>query len=97
MQEELMEEVAADGSAYNENTHTKRSLLISGLSPVTTLHSIAKVLRGGAILEMYIRFRDASAHVSFVDPVAAEKFLEYAQANDIYIQGKKVREIGLFL
>ncbi len=75
---------------FSENVPVKRSLVITGLSPATTLHSVAKVLRGGMIWEMFLRKRQSAAHVSFVDPIAAEKFLEFAQTNDIYIQGKKV-------
>ena len=41
---------------------------------------------------MYLRPRFSAAHVSFVDPVAAEKFFDFAQANEIYIQGKRVSE-----
>ncbi|KIW91859.1 uncharacterized protein Z519_07829 [Cladophialophora bantiana CBS 173.52] len=74
----------------SRNRHVKRSLAITGLSPVTTLHSVAQVLKGGDIFQMHIRYRNCSAHVSFVDPAAAHSFLRYAQTNDIYIQGKKV-------
>ncbi|KAJ9607792.1 hypothetical protein H2200_007871 [Cladophialophora chaetospira] len=90
IQEELMAAAQVDEQEFNENTTVRRSLVITGLSGATTLHSVAKVLRGGMILEMYLRKRYSAAHVSFVDPVAAEKFFEFAQTNEIYIQGKKV-------
>ncbi|KIW66349.1 hypothetical protein PV04_05685 [Phialophora macrospora] len=87
---ELIEGSQEYGDACSESPAVKRSLVITGLSPTATLQRVAKVLKGGAILQMYLSKRSCSAHVSFVDPIAAECFLEYAQTNEIYIQGKKV-------
>ncbi|OAL39363.1 hypothetical protein AYO20_01233 [Fonsecaea nubica] len=86
------QEVVGVSSRQNRDgmTTARRSLVILGLSPATTLHSIAQVLRGGAILQMYLRRQDCSAHVSFVDPKAADNFYHYARTNDIYVAGDRV-------
>jgi hypothetical protein len=39
---------------------------------------------------MYLRPRERTAHVAFVDPVAAEKFLIHSKRSDIYVRGKCV-------
>ncbi|OAL18948.1 hypothetical protein AYO22_10277 [Fonsecaea multimorphosa] len=48
----------------DELTNPKRSIVISGLSPVATLDSLAQGLKGGAILQMYLRPSNRSAHVN---------------------------------
>ncbi|ETI27460.1 hypothetical protein G647_09650 [Cladophialophora carrionii CBS 160.54] len=87
---QLTEDAQETENACSENTTDKRSLVITGLPPATTLQRVAKLLKGGAILQMYLSKRHCSAHVSFVDPISAESFLEYAQTNEIDIQGKKL-------
>ncbi|OAP59936.1 hypothetical protein AYL99_04938 [Fonsecaea erecta] len=42
---------------------TKRSLTISGLLPNATLHSLAQALKGGPVLQMFLRTWKRSAHV----------------------------------
>ncbi|EXJ58054.1 hypothetical protein A1O7_05477 [Cladophialophora yegresii CBS 114405] len=87
---QLIEDPQEDESACSDNITGRRSLVLTGLPPDTTLQRLAKLLKGGAILQMHLSKRHDSAHVSFVDPIAAESFLEYVQTNEIYIQGKKV-------
>lgn len=96
LQEQQTDDTQGEEETCYDNTPVKRSLRLTGLPPFTTLLDVASVVRGGAILEMYLRCRNNSAHVSFVDPVAAEQFLLYAQQTDIHIKGKKV-SIGVCL
>ena len=70
--------------------HQDRTIMIRGLSPFTTLSDLAKVIRGGIILNMYIRPRDRTAVVSFFDPLAAEKFVMHCRRNDIYLKCKRL-------
>lgn len=72
-----------------ESNHENRSLIIKGLSNRTTLVDITKVVRGGAILNLSMLNHDRHALVSFVDPIAAEKFLIFSKRTDIYIRGKR--------
>jgi hypothetical protein len=73
-----------------ENNHEDRTLLLTGLSNRATLADITKAIRGGQLLNLYIREHEHTAHVSFVDPMAAEAFLLYAKRTDLYIRGKRV-------
>ena len=83
------EEEHKQGHEYQVN-HDYRMLILKGLSNRTNLADIAKVVRGGPILNFTMRARDREALVSFVDPIAAEKFLIHSKRSDIYIRGKRV-------
>ena len=68
----------------------QRTLLIKNLSDRATHKDIVDVVRGGALLDVYLRANDKSASVSFVEGAAAQAFLAHAKRNDIYIHGKRV-------
>lgn len=68
----------------------QRTLLIKNLSDRVTHKDVVEVVRGGALLDVYLRSNDRSASVSFVEGAAAQAFLAYAKRNDIYIHGKRV-------
>jgi hypothetical protein len=74
---------------YYENNHEDRSLTFRGLSPFTTLADVLKHVKGGLILNAFKRPK--SAHIAFVDPIAAEKFLMYSKRADLYIRNKRVQ------
>lgn len=67
---------------------------LRGLAEQTTLRDVASVIRGGLILNMWLRPVYRSAHVVFVDSQAAQKFCAYARKNDIYLLGKRI-EVSL--
>jgi len=73
----------------------QRTVVIKNLSDRTTHKDLAEVIRGGTLLDIYLRSHDRIASVSFLDGAAAHDFVNYAKRNDIYIHGKRV--IGLFL
>lgn len=79
-----------DEPEYFEGDCQDRTLMIRGLSPFTTLADLAQNILGGIILNMYIRARDRTAFVSFVEPLAAEKFIMHTHRNDIYLKGKRL-------
>jgi len=83
-QETRLEEITLDKG------HEDRTLLLKGLSNRTTLADIAKAVRGGQVLNLYIREQERTAHVSFVNPLAAKAFLIYAKRADLYVSGKRV-------
>ena len=68
----------------------QRTVLIKNLSDRTTHKDIVDIVRGGALLDIYLRSNDKSASVSFVEGAAAQAFFAYAKRNDIYIHGKRV-------
>jgi hypothetical protein len=68
--------------------HDQRTILISNLAECTTHKDIAKVVRGGRVLDIFLR-NDRSAAVSFVE--GAADFLTYVKRNDVYLHAKRVR------
>lgn len=68
----------------------RRTLALRGLSDRATHKDVVDVIRGGALLEIYLRPRQQMACVSFIDGEAAQAFLAYAKRHDIYILGKRV-------
>lgn len=68
----------------------QRTVVIKNLSDRTTHKDLADVIRGGALLDIYLRSHDRVASVSFLEGAAAQDFVNYAKRNDIYIQGKRV-------
>ena len=66
----------------------QRTILFTNLSDRTTHQDLVKIIRGGRLLDIYIR-NDRSATVSFVE--GAREFLAYAKRNDFYIHAKRVR------
>lgn len=67
--------------------HDQRTVLITNLAERTTHKDIAGVIRGGRLLDIFLR-NDRSATVSFVE--GASEFLEYVKRNDIYLHSKRV-------
>ncbi|KAL1861963.1 hypothetical protein Plec18170_000787 [Paecilomyces lecythidis] len=67
-----------------------RTLVLHELPDRCSHRDIAEVIRGGALLEIYLRPRERSASVSFVTETDARSFLDYAQKYKIYILGKRI-------
>lgn len=72
----------------------KRSLYFANLPEGTTHKDIVDVVRGGRLLDIYLR-KDRCATVSFVE--GAQEFFIYARKRDIYIRQKRVRFPSLLL
>ncbi|KAI9828047.1 MAG: hypothetical protein M1832_003574 [Thelocarpon impressellum] len=68
----------------------RRTILLSNLSDRTSHQDVVGVIRGGVLLDIYMRGHERSASVSFVEGVAAQAFINYTKRNDIYIHGKRV-------
>ncbi|KAI9699495.1 MAG: hypothetical protein M1820_007126 [Bogoriella megaspora] len=64
-----------------------RTLRFSNLSDRTTHKDLLNIVRGGKIVELYIR-DDRTACVSFVD--GAKEFFAYAKRNDFYVNQKRL-------
>jgi hypothetical protein len=92
IQSESLQESARGGYS---TSHENRSIVLTGVPRNATLSDVANVIRGGAILQMFLRERCGYAHVSFVNPAAAQRFLLYSERDGLRINGKKVR-ISLF-
>lgn len=68
----------------------QRTIVAKNLSERTTHKDIVDVIRGGAVLDIFLRANERSASISFIEGAAAQEFLSYAKRNDIYIHGKRV-------
>ena len=68
----------------------QRTLVLKNLSERVTHKDIVDIIRGGAVLDIYLRANERTASVSFVEGTAAQNFMNYAKRNDIYIHGKRV-------
>ncbi|KAL5396901.1 hypothetical protein PMIN03_004555 [Paraphaeosphaeria minitans] len=74
-------------SANRVPMHDQRTVLISNLSDRTTHKDLVGTIRGGRVLDIFLR-NDRSATVSFVE--GASDFLAYAKRNDIYLHTKRL-------
>ena len=68
----------------------QRTVMIKNLLERTTHKDVEDVIRGGAVLDIYLRSHEKSASVSFVEGSAAQAFITFAKRNGIYIHGKRV-------
>lgn len=68
----------------------KRTIALCGLPPFVTLGDVTGVVRGGQLLDIYLRGAEHTASVSFVREDDAIRFYEHARRNDIYIRNKRV-------
>lgn len=75
------------------STHGKRTIYLTKLPERITYAQIFSVIRGGAVVDVWMKSSDHAASVSFVDCLAAENFYQYARRNDIYIDGKRVQNL----
>ena len=76
------------------NAHGKRTIYLTRLPERITYAQIFAVIRGGAVVDVWMKSSDHAASVSFVDCLAAENFYQYARRNDIYIDGKRVQKLN---
>ena len=70
----------------------QRTLVLKNLSDRITHKDIVDVVRGGAVLDIYLRTNERTASVSFVEGATAQNFMNHAKRNDIYIHGKRVSQ-----
>ena len=78
------------GRSHPPGRNERRSIVLTNLSDRVTHKDVVNAIRGGTVLEIYMRPYDHSASVSFVDGSAAQGFLNYTKRHDIYINGKRV-------
>lgn len=72
--------------------HDQRTVLIANLSERTTHKDLAGIVRGGRLLDIFIR-NDRTATVSFVE--GAAEFLAYFKRTDMYLHTKRVSIISM--
>ncbi|TAQ86282.1 hypothetical protein B7494_g5405 [Chlorociboria aeruginascens] len=70
--------------------HCKRTILLANLHENTTHSDIVDVVRGGMLLDIYLRTPERTASVSFLEEAHAQDFFRHAKRHDLYIRGKRV-------
>lgn len=78
------------GQRQQYDKFAKRTILLSNLPEGTTHAEITEVVRGGMLLDVYVRSNDRNASVSFLEESAAQEFFRYVKRHDLYIRGKRV-------
>ncbi len=78
------------------NRAEQRTIVAQNLSDRTTHKDIVNILRGGAVLDIFLRSNERSASISFVEGSAAQEFMSYVKRNDIYILGKRVSSSKIY-
>ncbi|KAI1433944.1 hypothetical protein GGR50DRAFT_665289 [Xylaria sp. CBS 124048] len=68
----------------------KRTITFGGLPSFTTLGDVTSVVRGGKLLDVFLRGAERIASVSFLQEEDAVRFYEHARKHDIYIRNKRI-------
>lgn len=91
---DLEKEEQSSPTAKTEKQHyakaEQRTIVAKNLSDRVTHKDIVDIIRGGAVLDIFLRANERSASISFIEGAAAQEFLNYAKRNDIYIHGKRI-------
>jgi hypothetical protein len=67
-----------------------RTVLLTNLPEGTTHADITNAVRGGMLLDVFLRTNERSAAVSFLHAVDARKFFDHVRKHDMYIKNKRV-------
>lgn len=87
VEEQQEQSPAVDGVDDNDEHYT---IEMRNLPERCTLLDITKSIRGGALVQIYMRFTERMARVTFVDAAAAREFLARGKQIGHYIHNKKV-------
>ncbi|KAL6913188.1 hypothetical protein FSHL1_010871 [Fusarium sambucinum] len=68
----------------------QRSVQLLNLAPGVTHGEIAAIVRGGPLLEIFLRAKDNSATVSFVRESDAIAFLDHTRTCGLYLKDRKI-------
>ena len=69
----------------------QRSVLLTNLAEGTTHADITDAVRGGMILEIFLRPHDHCVSISFLHSADARGFFDHVRKQDLYIRNKRVR------
>ncbi|KAK4043261.1 hypothetical protein C8A01DRAFT_32578 [Parachaetomium inaequale] len=67
-----------------------RTLQLSNLADGTTHADIVNAVRGGMLLDIFLRNHDRAVSVSFLNSEDAKKFYDHVRRHDLYIRNKRV-------
>ncbi|KAK3692457.1 hypothetical protein B0T22DRAFT_495628 [Podospora appendiculata] len=67
-----------------------RTIQLLNLGEGTTHVDITNAVRGGMLLDVFLRSHERSATVSFLHAVDARKFFDHVRRHDLYIKNKRI-------
>ncbi|CAG9993321.1 unnamed protein product [Clonostachys byssicola] len=67
-----------------------RTISLSNLAEGTTHQDVANMIRGGQVLDIYLRYRENTASVSFLREADAKAFMSHVRKHDLYIKQKRI-------
>lgn len=82
--------IHANGRPFYER-QCARSIMLNNLADGTTHADITQAIRGGQLLDIYLRPHDRTAAVSFLLAADARAFFDHVRRYDLYIRQKRVR------
>ncbi|KAI9738118.1 MAG: hypothetical protein M1818_005546 [Claussenomyces sp. TS43310] len=69
----------------------QRTVQLIHLPEGVTHAELVDVIRGGIVLEIYLRSSDRSASISFLEEEAAREFLHFVKKNDLYVRNRRIQ------
>jgi hypothetical protein len=81
---------ADQGRRQQYAKNAQRTIQLSNLPEAATHAEITHVIRGGVLLDIYLRSNDRVAAISFLEEEHAKAFFHHVRRNDLYIRGKRV-------
>ncbi|CAG9941929.1 unnamed protein product [Clonostachys rosea f. rosea IK726] len=67
-----------------------RTIGLSNLAEGTTHLDVANMIRGGQVLDIYLRYKENTASVSFMHEADAKAYLNHVRKHDLYIKQKRI-------
>ena len=68
----------------------QRTIIVRNLSDRMTHKDIIDIVRGGVLLDVFLRSNEHTASISFVEGSAAQNFMNHVKRNDVYVHGRRV-------
>ncbi len=72
-----------------------RTIQLSNLAEGVTHADITGAVRGGLLLDVFLRSHERSATISFLNSADAKKFYDHVRRHDLYIRNKRVGKLGM--
>ena len=85
----------SQGQRQQFERQCSRTIQLSNLAEGTSHADITNAVRGGMLLDVFLRSHDRSATVSFLQSADARKFFDHVRRHDLYIKNKRVGRLGL--
>lgn len=70
-----------------------RTVQLVNLAEGTTHADITNAVRGGMLLDIFLRSHERTATVSFLNSADAKAFYAHVRRHDLYIRNKRVRRV----